>query len=185
MTHHDITRLLNDLHLGLPGSRSLLIDALYGELLSMARRRMAAESPQHTLQPTALVHEAYLRLLGDGHPAWENRRHFFGAAAEAMRRVLIDHARAKKAERRGGDRSRDPLLEIALPQASSPIEVEVFNEALTDLEAVDGRSAEVVKLRYLLGFSLSEAAAALGVTQRTVTSDWNYAKAWLMQRLGS
>jgi RNA polymerase sigma factor (TIGR02999 family) len=142
---------------------------------------MARERPGHTLQPTALVHEAWLRLGGDAQPAWQNRRHFFGAAAEAMRRVLIGNARRKHAARRGVDVQHvdinAPEIEIATPIPDE--ELLRMHDALDRLATEDPRKAELVKLRYFAGLSIEEAAAALGISDRTAKRDWTYARAWL------
>jgi RNA polymerase sigma factor (TIGR02999 family) len=158
-----------------------LLALVYDELRRLAASKMANERPGHTLQPTALVHEAWLRLGGDGQPAWESRRHFFGAAAEAMRRVLIANARRKNAARRGRGIEKldilDPGVETAL--CVDDDELLFVHEALDQLAAEDARKAELVKLRYFAGMSIEEAAEALGVSQRTAKRDWNYARAWL------
>lgn len=158
-----------------------LLALVYDELRRLAAAKMARERPGHTLQPTALVHEAWLRLGGDAQPAWQNRRHFFGAAAEAMRRVLIANARRKHAARRGLDARHldldDPETEIVTPVAGE--ELLRVHEALDRLAVEDPRKAELVKLRYFAGLSIEEAADALGISERTAKRDWTYARAWL------
>ena len=178
---NDITRALRAMGNGDSHAAEQLLGLVYDELRRLAAAKMAHERPGHTLQPTALVHEAWLRLGGNGQPAWENRRHFFGAAAEAMRRVLISNARRKNAARRGhGVRQldiHDPGLENALGVKDD--DLLFVHEALDQLAAEDPRKAELVKLRYFAGLSIEEAADALGVSERTAKRDWNYARAWL------
>ena len=146
---------------------------------------MSRESSAHTLQPTALVHEAWLRLGGDAQPAWHNRAHFFGAAAEAMRRILVESARRKHAWRHGGGQERvdidDPLLAIASPEAAG--QVLAVHDALDRLAVHDARKAEVVKLHYFAGLTLDEAAQVLGVSEPTAKRDWAYARAWLYREI--
>ena len=158
-----------------------LLALVYDELHRLAAAKMACERPGHTLQPTALVHEAWLRLGCDAQPAWQNRRHFFGAAAEAMRRVLIGNARRKHAARRGlGAQHLDidaPEIEIVTPVEDE--ELLRVHEALDRLAVEDPRKAELVKLRYFAGMSIEEAAEVLGISDRTAKRDWTYARAWL------
>lgn len=166
---------------GDPKAAEQLLALVYGELRRVAAAKMAHERPDHTLQPTALVHEAWLRLGGDAQPAWQNRRHFFGAAAEAMRRVLIGNARRKHAARRGSDVQHcdidAPEIEIVTPLAND--ELLQLHEALHRLAVEDPRKAELVKLRYFAGMSIEEAAEALDISYRTAKRDWAYARAWL------
>ena len=166
---------------GSPQAAEELLALVYDELRRLAAAKMAHERPGHTLQPTALVHEAWLRLGADAQPVWQNRRHFFGAAAEAMRRVLIGNARRKHAARRGLDVQHlnldAPDIEIV-----SPVEDEELlrvHDALERLTVEDSRKAELVKLRYFAGMSIEEAAEALGISDRTAKRDWTYARAWL------
>ena len=157
-----------------------LLPRIYDELRRLARQRMAAERPDHTLQPTALVHEAYLRMSSDNSVRWRSEGHFFSAAAEAMRRVLVDWARGKGRIKRGGGVLQVPLQDGA-PVSIEAFEVELpaLDEALVQLEKVDWRKAEVVKLRYFAGLSIEQTASALKVSTATVERDWAYAKAWL------
>jgi RNA polymerase sigma factor (TIGR02999 family) len=177
----DVTQLLRAMELGEERAADRLLAVVYDELRQLAAAKMAHESAGQTLQPTALVHEAWLRLGGDGQPGWQNRRHFFGAAAEAMRRVLIDNARRKHAIRHGGDVARtnvdDLLVELAAPAPAD--ELLQVHEALELFSAEDARKAELVKLRYFVGMSLEEAAGVLGISERTAKRDWAYARAWL------
>ena len=167
---------------GDPQAAAQLLPLVYEELRRLARSRMAQERGEHTLQATALVHEAYLRLV-DGAPAtWDNRRHFFAAAAEAMRRILIEHARRKKSRKRGGAQNRVELDED-LPGIASPCDdVEdllALDDALAHLATEEPNKAELVKLLYFAGLSLDEAGAAMGISRSTAYRHWLYARAWL------
>jgi RNA polymerase sigma factor (TIGR02999 family) len=160
-----------------------ILPLVYDELRRLAAARLAGESSEHTLQPTALVHEAWIRLGADRQPAWQNRAHFFAAAAEAMRRILIDAARRRQARRHGGGLERvdvsDPALQIPAPGRDD--ELLAVHESLDRLAEEDARKAELVKLRYFAGLTLEEAADALGVSAPTAKRDWAYARAWLYQ----
>ncbi len=160
-----------------------LLPLVYDELRQIARGRMAAEPPGHTLQATALVHEAYMRLVGESNPRWRDRGHFFAAAAEAMRRILVDQARRRDAIKRGGDRHRVELdgLEVAaeIVSADSSVDFVALDEAIAALEAEDERKATLVKLRYFTGLTVDQAAAALDISPATADRDWAYAKAFL------
>jgi len=179
----DLTLLLDALHRGEPNAAAALLSQVYAELRELARAKMAREQPGHTLQPTALVHEAWLRL-GSGGQRFENRAHFFGAAAEAMRRLLIERARRKLAARHGGGAEHVDVdnLEIALAPGKEE-EVLAVHEALAALAAHDARKAELVKLHYFAGFTLTEAADILGVAEPTARRDWAYARAWLRREI--
>ncbi len=161
-----------------------ILPLVYDELRKLAAARLAGENSEHTLQPTALVHEAWIRLGADRQPAWQNRAHFFAAAAEAMRRILIDAARRRQARRHGGGLERvdvaDPALEIPAPGRDD--ELLAVHESLDRLAAEDARKAELVKLRYFAGLTLDEAAEALGVSVPTAKRDWAYARAWPLPR---
>lgn len=161
-----------------------LLPLVYDELRQLAAAQMRAERGEHTLQPTALVHEAFLRLVGDTSMAWSSRRHFFGAAAQAMRRVLVDHARKVRAAKRGGDAEREPLTGMQVEAAADAERVLALNEALDTLEAEDARAAEVARLRHYAGLSVAETAAALEVSERTVMREWTFARARLSELLG-
>src|SRR5262249_19377511 len=156
-------------------------------LLGIARRRMSAERHEHTLQATALVHEAYLRLLGDDGAAlaWSSRAHFFSAAAEAMRRILIEHARGRGRVKRGGGRKRGPVDVIDLASAENPEDILALDAAICRLEERDPQAARIVRLRFYAGLSVEEAAEALGISPRTVKRDWAFARAWLYEQLES
>lgn len=160
-----------------------LLALVYEGLRHLARTRMASERAGHTLQPTALVHEAYLRLVGNGHVAWQSRAHFFAAAGEAMRRILVERARARARLKRGGDGRAAParavLSELNLATEPEPEIMLLLDEALDQVERDDPQAAAVVRLRFFAGLSVEEAAQALGVSPRTVDRDWSYARARL------
>jgi RNA polymerase sigma-70 factor, ECF subfamily len=156
---------------------------LYEELRNLALRSFARERPGSTLQPTALVHEAWLRLAQGGSKAWQNQAHFMGACAQVLRQVLIDHARRRTAEKRGGDRRRVTLDERSAERSCDALDVLALDEALNALAAQHPRAARVVELRFFAGLEGEEAARALGVSPRTVDSDWSFARAWLMRSL--
>jgi RNA polymerase sigma factor (TIGR02999 family) len=162
-----------------------LLEQVYDELRQLAAARLARESSAHTLQPTALVHEAWLRLGGESQPTWENARHFFGAAAEAMRRILIDRARRRDAARRGGGRTHLPLDEIEIGGAADDPRLLEVDEALQRLHALDAKKAELVRLRYYAGLSLADAAQVLGISNATAKRWWSYARAWLFRELSA
>ena len=182
---HDVTLLLRKVEAGDRQAAEQLLPLVYGELRKLAAAKMARESAALTLQPTALVHEAWLRLGGDEQPTWQNRAHFFAAAAEAMRRILIEAARRRRAQRHGGGLQRadvfDSALNIAAPDADS--ELLAVHEVLEELEQHDKRKAEVVKLRYFAALSLEEVAEVLGIGIATANRDWAYARAWLYERM--
>ena len=177
----EVTRILSDLDRGDPDAADRLLPLVYEELRKLAAHRMAQEAPGQTLQPTALVHEAYLRLIGtDQTQHWNSRGHFFAAAAEAMRRILVDNARRKQAVKHGGDRRRLDLDDVEPPlDESSGDDLLALDEALRELEARDPRKAELVKLRFFAGLTNEQAAAALGVSTSTAEKDWAYARSWL------
>ena len=162
-----------------------LLPRVYAELRRLAASKHAQEHPGQTLQATALVHVAWLRVQGDPDQRWEGRRHFFAAAAEAMRRILIDNARRKQAVRHGGGLHRTELESDALPIRSEAPDDELLavHEALDALAAHDARKAELVKLRYFAGLTLEETATALDLSERTAKRDWAYARAWLYREI--
>ena len=176
----DVTRLLDAAAAGDPRAASDLLPIVYEELRRLAASRLAAEKPGQTLQATALVHEAYLRLVGAGSAdPWGGRGHFFAAAAEAMRRILIDAARAKATAKRGGGRRRVDLSDAAAVVAAAPDEALLVDEALDALAAEDPIAAALVKLRYYAGLTVEEAAAALAVSRSAAYDHWAYGRAWL------
>lgn len=183
---HDITVILNRAGTGDPKAAGELLPLVYDELRRLAAAKMARESAGHTLQATALVHEAWMRLSGDRKTEWQNRAHFFAAAAESMRRILIDCARRRRAERHGGGLKRvdvnDSDEAIAAP-SSSDDELLAVHESLDRLAILDARKAELVKLRYFAGLTLEQAADVLGVSVPTAKRDWAYARAWLFKEI--
>jgi len=161
-----------------------LLTLVYDELRRMAAAKMAGELPGQTLQATALVHEAWLRLGGEDQPTWRNRAHFFGAAAEAMRRILIDRARRRRAQRHGGGQQRVSVDDIELAaQPDREDELLAVHEALDKLAAQDPPKAELVKLRYFAGMTVSEAALALGISEPTAARWWAFARTWLYEEI--
>jgi len=178
----DVTRILSAIEAGDPQAAADLLPLVYDELRRLAAQRLGQEKAGQTLQATALVHEAYLRLVGD--QQFDHRGHFFAAAAEAMRRILVERARRKKRLRHGGDLQQQPLDENEpADDAPDPIDLIALDEALARLEAVSARRARLVKLRYFTGFTLPEAAELLGISQSTAEADWTYAKAWLKREM--
>ena len=183
----DVTQILNAIEAGDAQAAERLLPLVYEELRQLAAEKMAQEKPGQTLQATALVHEAYLRLV-DVKKAqqWNSRRHFFAAAAEAMRRILVEKARHKKRRKHGGERTRQETRLDDLPVAVTrdPLETLQVHEALDQLAQKSPRKAELVKLRYFLGCTVPEAAQILGIAPSTAEEDWTYAKAWLRRQLG-
>jgi RNA polymerase sigma factor (TIGR02999 family) len=178
----EITLLLEAIRSG-HRDQSDLVQAVYEELRSMARGALAREGAAQTLQPTELVHEAYLRLVGSGGIHWENRAHFFGSAAEAMRRILIDRARSRSSQKRGGGAHRVELSEAFAAEEPPPEEVLAVDEALTRLETIDPVMSQVVKLRYFAGCSIPETAEIMQMSARSVDRLWSAARAWFQREL--
>jgi RNA polymerase sigma factor (TIGR02999 family) len=182
----DVTQILHAIAEGDPQAASQLLPLVYDELRQLAAHRLAHQAPGQTLQPTALVHEAYLRLVGD--PAgsdWDSRGHFFAAAAESMRRILVENARRKGRRKRGGGLTRrdlDSAEQVAVPEVRE--DLLALDEALTKLASADPQAAQLVQLRYFAGLSIPEAARALGVSPRTADRLWAFARAWLLRELG-
>jgi RNA polymerase sigma factor (TIGR02999 family) len=179
----DLSTVLEAVRSGQDGAEDRLFDLVYHELRRMAHARMARERPGQTLQTTALVHEAFLKLQRGGDPGWENRRHFFGAAARAMRQILIDRALKKRAARHGGDVERVPL-DDNIPDAERPEDLLALDEALDRLAADRPKHAEVVLYRYFLGLTIKDTAELLEVATGTVDNRWAFAKAWLRREVG-
>ena len=179
----DITVLLAELRAGNRSAESRLLPLVYAELRRRARRYMRGERPDHTLQPTALVHEAYLRLAGQREVDWQSRAHFFAVAAQLMRRILVDHARARKAEKRGGGEPRVALNESLAMTEEKSAELMALDEALTRLAERDPRQARAVELRFFGGLSEEEAAEVMGISLRTLKRDWSVARAWLFKEI--
>jgi RNA polymerase sigma factor (TIGR02999 family) len=185
---NEITRILSAAEHGDPGAAEQLLPLVYDELRKLAAAKLAQENPGQTLQATALVHEAYLRLLGDEPDAqarenWDSRGHFFAAAAEAMRRILVDNARSKASLKRGAGHMRHTLDEASLVTPPVDEEILAVNEALDQLAATDREAAELVKLRFFAGFSAEQAAEAMGISPRTADRIWSYARSFLLKQL--
>jgi RNA polymerase sigma factor (TIGR02999 family) len=178
-----VTNLLIELKNGNRDAESRLMPLVYGELRRLAGHYMRGEGPGHTLQATALVHEAYLRLVGYDNVDWQNRAHFFGVAANLMRRILVDHARAKQAKKRGGGDQKVSLDQAVLVRPEAPEQFLALDEALERLAKRDPRQARIVELRYFGGLSEEETAEVLEISVRTVKRDWSVARAWLYQQL--
>ena len=180
---NEVTRLLHAIEGGDARAADDLLPIVYNELRGLAAWRMAQERPGQTLQPTALVHEAYLRLLQNENQQWQGRNHFFAAAAEAMRRILVESARRKSSQKRGGEYVRVDWTEVQLAVETESDQLLAINEALSKLEEKDKTAAELIKLRFFAGFSGKDAADALGLPERTATRLWSYARAWLLKEL--
>src|SRR4051812_46177189 len=177
---NEVTRVLSAIDRGDPQAAEQLLPLVYDELRKLASQRLAQEKPGQTLQATALVHEAYMRLVdADGGGAWNGRGHFFAAAAEAMRRILVEQARRKAGPKAGGDRQRVDLDAVEPAIEGPRVDLIALDEALTALEAKDRRKADLVRLRFFAGLSVEQAAKALGVSVATANNDWSYAKGWL------
>ncbi len=181
----DVTLLLRNIDLGDPQAADQLLPLVYGELRKLAAAKMAREADGQTLQPTALVHEVWLRLGGDQQPQWHNRAQFFAAAAEGMRRILIENARRRRAVRHGGELERvsGDLEPLSLVAPAMDDKLLLVHEALDRLAAHDARKAELVKQRYFAGLTLEEVAAVMGISETTAKRDWSYARAWLMNEI--
>jgi RNA polymerase sigma factor (TIGR02999 family) len=189
----DVAAVVTEIVAGLGGTEGAdrasaeeLLPLVYDELRQLARRYLNRERPGHTLQPTALVHEAYIKLVDQSRVDWQGRTHFFAVGARVMRNLLIDHARAKGRAKRGGGRHRVTLAEGMTPFASGELDVDqllAVNEGLERLAELDPRQAKVVELRFFGGLTVPEVALVLGVSQRTVEGDWTHARAWLRREL--
>ena len=182
---NNVTQILNAAGQSDARAANELLSLVYEELRRLAAAKMASEAPGQTLQATALVHEAWLRLTNDEQRKWNDRTHFFAASAEAMRRILVDNARRKRADRHGGGRERTDLPEIACPEAENEDQILAVNDALQKLAAQDKQKAELVKLRYFVGMTIEEAAEVLGISSGTAKRHWAYARAWLAQEIST
>ena len=178
-----VSRILKRVSAGEVHAAEELLPLVYDELRRLAAARMKHELIEHTLQPTALVHEAYLRLVRSEPQSWDNRRHFFTAAAEAMRRILIDHARARDRQKRGGEALRESLADIAANPSIDLDEVIAVHEVLEEFERLMPDKAELVKLRYFAGLDEATAAETLGISRPTASRWWTFSRAWLFQKL--
>ena len=180
----DVTQILSQIEQGDPSAAEQLLPLVYEELRKLAAAKLAHEKPGQTLQATALVHEAYLRLVDvEQAQQWDSRGHFFAAAAEAMRRILVDSARRKASQKRGGDLDRIDAPEIAELPDNRQIDLIALDEALATLEQLHPENAQILKLRFFAGLSLEEAAQAVGISRATAQRKWAYARAWLFGRL--
>jgi RNA polymerase sigma-70 factor (ECF subfamily) len=182
---HEVTQLLVDWGNGDPAALDRLMPLVYGELRQMARRYMSRQNPGHTLQTTALINEAFVKLVGQPDKHFQNRAHFFGVAAQAMRSILVDYARSKQYAKRGGDAPRVSLDEALTVSEERAAEVVALDDALKELAKMDERKCRVVELRYFGGLSVEEAAEVLKVSTVTVMRDWSMAKAWLHRELSN
>lgn len=179
----DVTQLLVDWRNGDASALNQLLPLVYDELHRLAKRYMAHERQNHTLQATALVNEAYLRLAGQAPNEWQNRAHFFGVAAQVMRHLLVDHARARQYAKRGGGAQQITLDEAVAVMPEASVEVIALNDALDRLAHLDERKARIVELRYFGGLSADETAEVLGLSEITIKREWLKAKAWLYQEM--
>jgi len=180
---HEVTQILRDWSGGDAGAAERLMPLVYDELRRLARSYLRRERSDHTLQPTALVNEAYLKLVDQTRVSWQDRHHFFGIAAQMMRRVLVDHARANAAEKRGGQRGKVSLDDVNVSTGERAAELVELDDALRRLTEVFPRKGQVVELRFFGGFSVEESAAILGVSDKTVMREWESAKLWLYREL--
>ena len=178
-----VTRILEAVDRGDPKAAAELLPLIYDELRRLAAARMANEAPGQTLQPTALVHEAWLRLSKESRTTWKNREQFYAMAAEVMRRILVDRARRRRARKNGGDLERVDLDAVELSMPADDALVLDVHDALEKLTAEDPEKAQVVKLRFFVGLENSEVAALLGVSEKTVQRHWAFAKAWLFRAM--
>lgn len=181
----DLTQVLVAAAGGDRAANARLFTMVYDDLRHLAAAKMRHESPGHTLQPTALVHEVYVKLLAEGPPHWENRRHFYAVAGEAMRRILVDAARRRKRIKRGGKGMREPLTDDMpeIRQAAEPADLLAMDEALERLRQFDPRLCDIINLRVFVGLTIAQTAEALGVTSRTINREWAVARAWLGNEL--
>jgi len=178
-----VTQILQAIEQGDPEAAEQLLPLVYGELRKLAASKMARESPNQTLQPTALVHEVWLRLVGNENQRWNGRAHFFGAAAEAMSRILIERARKRSAKRHGGGLERVDVATLEVASIGSDEQLFAVNEALDQLAAQNPEKAELVKLRYFVGMTIAEAAEALGISEPAARRQWAFARAWLFREI--
>jgi RNA polymerase sigma factor (TIGR02999 family) len=179
----DVTRILNAIEQGDAGATEKLLPLVYDELRRLAVQKMAQESPGQTLQATALVHEAYIRLVESESQNWDNRGHFFAAAAEAMRRILVENARRKKREKHGGGLKRLDIAELDMALSTNDETILLVDEALEKLNQIDEMGAKLIKLRFFAGLPNIQAAKILGIPERTAKRTWAYARAWLHEEI--
>lgn len=180
---NNVTQMLHDWSKGDQKVLDRLIPIVYEELRRQATRYLRRERPGHTLQTTALIHEAYIRLIDQKSVRWQNRAHFFAISAQLMRRILVDHARSRQAAKRGGSDIKLPLEEAMIVSQGREVNLVALDEALERLAVIDPQQSRVVELRFFSGLSVEETAEVLGVSPRTITRDWNVAKAWLRREI--
>lgn len=183
MGRTDVTRMLSQARAGDDAAVNQLLPVVYDELRALAQNYLTRERPDHTLQATALVHEAYVRLIKQDKVEWESRAHFFAVAAQAIRRILVDHARTHGRQKRGGAHQQVEMSEASATVPERDMNLVALDEALSNLEQLNPRQAKIVELRYFGGLSLKEVAEVLAVSPRTVDGDWAMARAWLRQAL--
>lgn len=182
-TPGEVTQILHELQKGDPTAEERLIPHVYSELRRLASHYMRRERPDHTLQATALVHEAYLKLIDQHDVNWQGRAHFLGIAAQLMRRILVDHARSHHAVKRGGEQHRIPLDDVIVFSEGKSAELIALDEALSRLAAIDARQSRIVELRFFAGLSVEETAEVLNISPKTVKRDWSVARAWLHREI--
>ena len=182
---HEVTELLNAWSNGDESAFGRLIPLIEKELEYIAKARLRWERPNHTLEPAALVNEAYMRLIHEKDVEWKNRAHFFAVAAQVMRNILVDHARRKRSEIHGGNLQKLALDEAISFSQSQEVDLVDLDDALQDLEKLDERQAKIVELRFFAGLTIEETAHAIGVSTMTISREWNFAKAWLYRRLNN
>ena len=182
---HQITLLLADWNNGDTNARDQLLPLVYDELRQMARRNMRRESPNHSFQTTDLIHEAYLKLAQHDEQKWENRSHFFGVAAKAMRHILVDYARSKQSEKRGGGRQRVSLADEIASGPDRALELVALDDALQTLESLDARKSQVVELKFFGGLTNEQMAEVLKISTETVKREWRFARNWLLRELAA
>jgi RNA polymerase sigma factor (TIGR02999 family) len=182
-TRQEVTQVLLDWNRADGNAAERLIPLVYDELRRLARQYLQRERSDHTLQATGLVHEAYLRLVDQSSVTWQNRAHFFGVAAQAMRRILVDHARSHRAEKRGGDREKLEFDEELLPSGERAVDLIALDDALRELERLDSRQSQIVELRFFGGLTNEEIGEALDISPRTIKREWRLAKAWLRRQI--
>lgn len=180
---HEVTQLLVAWGNGDQSARDQLLPLVYDELRRLAHRYMSRERSGHTLQTSALVHEAFLRMVDQREVHWQNRAHFFGIAGELMRRILVDHARSRQSAKRGGDARHVPMEEEAIVSPERAADIIALDEALSVLTTIDSRKSRIVELRFFAGLSIEETAEVLAVSPGTVMRDWTLAKAWLRKEM--
>jgi RNA polymerase sigma-70 factor, ECF subfamily len=181
----EVTRILNDVSAGDRDAPARLMPLVYDELRRLASRYLSRERPDHTLQPTALVHEAYVRLVDQTQVSWQNRAHFIGVAAQMMRRILVDHARLRHGEKRGGHRQKMPLDEAVSFEGKRDVDLIALDDALSDLARLDPGQSRIVELRFFGGLTLEETAEVMAISRSTVKREWIMAKAWLYDQLSN